>query len=78
VHFFYLLEATKCSGRYNLTCYFHYLRIKNSEVVILLIPELGVDDSLNLTKAMLNSIPMKIYSSSMFYVVIRIYLKEVK
>jgi hypothetical protein len=42
-----------------LTCYFHHLRIKNLEVIMLLIPELGVDHSLNLTKIMLNSIPMR-------------------
>jgi hypothetical protein len=42
-----------------LTCYFHHLRIRNSEVVMLLITELGVDLSLNLTKIMLNSFPMR-------------------
>jgi hypothetical protein len=42
-----------------LTCYFYHSRIKNSEVVMLLIPELGVDHSLNLTKVMLNPIPMR-------------------
>jgi hypothetical protein len=42
-----------------LTYYFHHLRIENSEVVMLLIPELGVDHSHNLTKIMLNSIPMR-------------------
>jgi hypothetical protein len=55
-----LSEASECSGGcYGLTCYFHHLRIKSSEVVMLLIPELGVDHSRNLTKIMLNSIPMR-------------------
>jgi hypothetical protein len=40
-------------------CYFHHLHIKNSEVIKLLIPELGVDHSHNVTKIMLNSIPMR-------------------
>jgi hypothetical protein len=55
-----LSEASECSGGcYSLTCYFHHLRIRNSEVVMLLITELGVDLSLNLTKIMLNSFPMR-------------------
>jgi hypothetical protein len=45
---------------------------------MLLIPEPSVDHSLNLTKIMLNSIPVKSYSFSMFYVVHHIYSKEVK
>jgi hypothetical protein len=74
-----LLEASECSGGcYGLTCYFHHLGIKNLEVVMLLILELGVDHSLNLTKIMLNSIPMRKLLFYMFYVVLRIYLKEVK
>jgi hypothetical protein len=52
-----LSEASECSGGcYGLTCYFHHLCIKNSEVVMLLRPELGVDHSPILTKITLNSI----------------------
>jgi hypothetical protein len=55
-----LSKANECSGGcYGLTCYFHHLCIKNSEVVMLLIPEHGVDHSHNLAKLMINSIPMR-------------------
>jgi hypothetical protein len=55
-----LVEASEYSGGwYGLTCYFHHIRIKNSEVVMLLILELGVDHSRNLTKIVLNSIHMR-------------------
>jgi hypothetical protein len=55
-----LSEASECSGGcYGLTCYFHHLHIKILKVVMLLIPELGVDHSRNLTKIMLNSIPLR-------------------
>jgi hypothetical protein len=60
VFFLYLWEASECSGGcYDLTCYFHHLRIKNSEVVMFLILELNVDHSHNLTKIVLNSIHMR-------------------
>jgi hypothetical protein len=55
-----LSNASECNGGcYALTCYFHHLHIKNLEVIMLLISELGVDHSFNLTKIMLNSIPMR-------------------
>jgi hypothetical protein len=43
-----------------------------------LIPELNVDHSHNLTKIVLNSKHMRKLFSSLFYVVLRIYVKEVK
>ena len=50
-------KASECSGGcYGLTCYFHHLHLNIQKFVMLLLPELGVDHSLNLTKMMLNSI----------------------
>jgi hypothetical protein len=59
-YFLDLSEAGECSGGcYGLTCYFHHLRNINSEAVMLLIPEHGVDHSHNINKTMLNSIPVR-------------------